>query len=76
MSDRPRQPAFDPEHFRLQTQTDFYDEEDLECAARGWPRDEVGRAFAAYRAAIAEGDHETMAEMLAEGATTISGSTR
>ncbi|MBW1886309.1 MAG: hypothetical protein JRJ58_22475, partial [Deltaproteobacteria bacterium] len=64
---KPRpQPTFDPATFTLHTQEDFYTSEDLECAAKSWPRSEVEEAFVAYRAAVDVGDHETMTAMLSE----------
>ncbi len=59
-----QQPQFDSEAFTLYSQENFYTPQDLECAAKDWPRAEVEKAFEAYRAAIAVGDHATMAAML------------
>jgi hypothetical protein len=61
------QRQFDPAQFTLHTQEEFYTREDQEAASKDWPRQEVITAFAAYRAAIEEGDHDTMAAMLTEG---------
>ena len=58
------QRTFDPATFPLYTEADFYTPEDLECAAKEWPRSEVAKAFAAYRAAVDVGDHDTMTAML------------
>ena len=66
MSTPPQQPRFDAATFTSYTQANFYTPEDLECAAKNWPRSEVEKAFAAYRAAIEVGDHETMTAMLSE----------
>ena len=57
---------FDPASLTLYTQESFYTEEDLACAARSWPRDEVDKAFGAYRAAVDVGDHEAMVAMFTE----------
>ncbi len=65
MPDKP-QPKFAPATFTLHTQADFYTPEELESAAKPWPTGEVERAFAAYRAAVDAGDHDTMAAMLSE----------
>ncbi len=67
MSEPPKIPELDPANIVLPTNENFYLPEDLECAAKDWPRDEVEKAFGEYRAAIAVGDHETMAQMLSDG---------
>jgi hypothetical protein len=56
----------DPTAFTLYTQENFYTPEDLEAAAKHWPRQEVEGAFRTYRDAIDIGDHATMATMLSE----------
>jgi hypothetical protein len=56
----------DPGKLTAYTQENLYTPKDLECASKDWPRSEVEKAFAAYRAAIEVGDHETMAAMLAD----------
>ena len=62
---RPRpQPTFDPSSLVLLNEEEFYGPEDLACAAKDWPPGEVETAFAAYRAAVDAGDHDTMATML------------
>lgn len=66
MSARARPRRFDPENPTPHSAADFYTPEDLTCAARDWPRDEVGEAFGRYRAAVDVGDHAAMAEMLSE----------
>jgi hypothetical protein len=66
MSKPVQERRFDPANFTLYTQENFYTPEDLACAAKDWPRPEVEKAFEAYRAAIAVGDHATMAAMLTE----------
>ena len=66
MSRPTQQRRFDPATFTLYTQATFYTAEDLECAAKNWPRSEVEKAFAAYRAAVDIGDHDTMTAMLTE----------
>jgi hypothetical protein len=64
---KPRQERrFDPAAFTLHSQESFYTAADLECAAKEWPRQEIERAFAAYRAAIDVGDHAAMAALLTE----------
>jgi len=66
MSTPPQQRRLDLASFSLYTQANFYTALDLACAAKDWPRGEVERAFAAYRAAVEVGDHETMTAMLSE----------
>ena len=48
-----QQPQFDSEAFTLYSQENFYTPQDLECAAKDWPRAEVEKTFEAYQAAIA-----------------------
>ena len=64
MPDPQLQRRFDPMNFTLHTQDNFYTPQDLEAAAKDWPRVEVVKAFAAYRAAVDVGDHDAMAAML------------
>jgi hypothetical protein len=50
---------------RLFTQEDFYTPEDIEFALKDWSLEEVESTFLKFRAAVDDGDHDTMASMIA-----------